>query len=285
MPSLEQALRLKSRAAFTASLSEGKNARFLAINHVEVPCDPKLLTRSTPIKFTILRPVSAGFTTVPYKQGGGKQDPNAKKPSELTYISNDAGTLQPTMQMWSFKKTAKPTDKGIRNEELTWNLVAGNTVTLWLDEERLNKTTTDRAAGRATSRYYESVVPEGLQLIPAFTLCEISITPRSEEYAGVGSGLKVSSVKPSVFTLHSCLGDLQFLQSNIASARAKETLQKASNPAILKDLEARDVPFWAMVQKSAVIDDTDLAGTNSVRLSEWGDQMMPQIDIPVVSSM
>ena len=33
---LQHSIRTKTRASFTASLSEAKNARFLAINHTEV---------------------------------------------------------------------------------------------------------------------------------------------------------------------------------------------------------------------------------------------------------
>ena len=279
---LDQALQMKSRAAFTASLSEGKTPRFLAINHAEVPCDSKLLTRTTPIKFTILRPLSAGFTTVPYKQGA-KVEGATKKISELIFTTAQNGASQPAMKMWSFKKAAKTSDKGARNEEYWWTIEAGNTVNLWLDEERLNKAATDRAAGKATSRYYESVVPEGIQTIPAFTVCEISINSRSEEFAGEGKGIKVGSVRPSAFGLHSCMGDLQFLKSNIAEARTTELMKIDSSPPLHVDLETKDVPFWAWVNRNAVIDDADLAETNAIKLLGWGDPKMPQIDIPVVS--
>ena len=78
----------KSRAAFTGALSEKKNPQFLAINHADVPCTVEQLNRggkATGTRFTILRPLSAGFGSAPFKFKDHKRDTDAKLLSSLGY--------------------------------------------------------------------------------------------------------------------------------------------------------------------------------------------------------
>ena len=139
---MEELLRLKNRSAFTASVINGKNSKFLAINHEDVPCDPASFGgKARPIKFTVLRPLSAGFSSVPFKQGAPPANTVTKKLAELGTKTNEVGIKQPTMQMWSFAKAKTNTDKGPRNDDVSWQIEAGMTFTMWLDEDLVCKAT------------------------------------------------------------------------------------------------------------------------------------------------
>ena len=86
-PSPEQALRLKSRATFTPSLASGKNAKFIAITRDLVPCHADLFRNGKPValRFTIIRPLCGGFSSVPYTKGP-QQERGAKKLTELQFV-------------------------------------------------------------------------------------------------------------------------------------------------------------------------------------------------------
>ena len=280
---IEQALRMKTRASFTGSITDGKNARFLAICHDVVPCDPANLRRPgkpMAVAFTIVRPLSAGFTSVPYKQGV-KQDGPTKKISELTVVRDEMGFRQPVMHMWSFKKTTNNKEKGARCDTVEWSLEAGSTILLWLREEDMAKAAAERAAGKL-GKYSETIVPENMLQIDAFTLCEISIKSRNEDQARSGKGLAIASVRPAPFTLYSCIGDLAFLSPTLTDAREKQMGMLEKFPAINQELNVKDIPFWTTVRRDAVLDDSDAETMQLVRLTgPCADPSVPQVDILV----
>ena len=268
----------KSRQSFTGSLSDCKNPRFIAINHMEVPCTAEQLKKNgkpTAVPFTILRPLSAGFGSAPYKMKDlkrdqdvkPKRDPDAKPLSELTYRKNEAGATQPVMTMYSFQRVGI-TDKGPR-ANLSWELSAGNTILLWLDEQRLKED-----AGKG-----DPLLPAGVVTIPPFSVCEISVAPKNEETARKGSCIKIITVRVASYTLYSLQADLAQLCSSVADARTQQITARDEQTPLAKDLVVKDVPFWATVSKATFIDDSEIS--ESVKLVNWGDSLIPQIDIPV----
>lgn len=239
----------KSRASFTGSTSDGKNAKFLAMNHEKISMD--LEGKKTVVhRFTILRPLSAGFATAPYKLKSQKRDPDAKALSELRY-----GT-QPIMTMWAFKKQGSPGNKGPRSD-LCWNLQAGNTIKLWLDEERVKD---------------EELT--GHREIPALTVCEISVASKNEDSVRNGWCLKITSVRPAGFSLHSMTADLQCLCGSVGEARAREMAALAAQPCLEKELETQSVMFALKVRKEAQLDET--GGT--LQLVNLGD--LHHVELP-----
>lgn len=229
------------------TISEGKNAKFLAINHENISRDlggKKILTH----KFTILKPICAGFASAPYKLKAPKREPDAKALSELRYNENG----RPVMTMWSFKKQGAPGNKGPRSE-LNWTLCAGNTVKLWLDEERL------KDAELFTGD------------VAAFTICEISVASKNEESVKGGWCIKITAIRPANLSLHSMTADLSFLSSNLGDARMAEITAKSMQPLLEKELETQSVIFWSTVRSEAVLDET--GGT--VKLINWGNDNFP----------
>jgi len=261
----------KSRLAFTGSLSDGKNPRFIAINHVEVPCSAEQLKKNgkpTAVPFTILRPLSAGFGSAPYTQKQkNTRDPDAKPLSVLSYRKNDSGVAQPVMTMHSFQRVGIA-DKGPRSD-ISWKLEAGNTILLWLDEQRLKE---DGGKG-------DPLLPAGVASIPPFSVCEISVAPKNEETARKGSSIKIITVRVATYSLYSLQSDLSHLSTSLADARTQQLTARDEQTPLARDLVVKDVPFWASVSKAAFIDDSEIS--DSVKLANWGDTLIPQIDIPV----
>ena len=247
---------------------------------MQVPCHPEHLPRRdkpTGIRFTILKPLSAGFGAAPYKRSV-KQDPDAKKLSEMTTLNDDAGRTIPAMLMWSFRKVGGIGDKGTRTDDTKWTISAGATITLWLDEARFGE-----RAKAPTSRFVDPIVPDNMAKIPAFTVCEVTLTSKNVDRAMEGSGVKIVSVKPSTFSLYSLTKDLPLLSQNLAHARLIQTKSRDSMKPLEKDLETKDIPYFAPVHQGAVVDDQDVEATNTVRLMNWGDGSTPQIDLPLES--
>ncbi len=282
---LEHAMRTKTRSLFSAPIEDGKNARFLAINHEIIPCDPAKLRRPgkpMAVAFTILRPLSPGFSSVPYKQGASTQEEHRKKTSDLIYKRHAGGERQPVMQMWSFKKAGIPADRGVRVDGTTWALEAGNTVLLWLREDSMLKSIQDRSNGKV-GPYSEFIVPGNMSQIDALSLCEISIRSKNDDKCTDGKGIAISSVKPVSFSLHSCLADLAFLSPSLAEARERQMVHVEGNPAVRLELETKDVPFWASVRREATLDDSFASSSMQyVRLCGFSnDTNVPEVDIPV----
>jgi len=233
----------KTRCAYTTSLSEGKNCKFLAINQEPI-CRDLGEKKTVAHRFTILRALSAGFASAPYKLKSPKRDPDAKPLSELKYGEDG----KPYMAMWSFKKQGAPGNKGPRSD-LCWSLQAGNTIKLWLDEERVKDTELLGAD------------------VGAFTVCEISVASKNEESVRNGWCIKITSVRPADFSLHSISEELTCLCSSIGEARARELLRVQAHPMLEKELETQSVAFWAPVKREAQLDESGTA----VRLLNWGE--------------
>ncbi len=181
-------MRTKTRSLFSAPIEDGKNARFLAINHEIIQCDPAKLRRPgkpMAVAFTILRPLSPGFSSVPYKQGASTQEEHRKKTSNLIFKRNKDGERQPVMQMWSFKKAGIPADRGVRVDDVTWTLEAGNTVLLWLREDSMLKSIQDRSSGRV-GPYLELIVPGNMSQITPFPCVRFPYGPRTMTSAQMG---------------------------------------------------------------------------------------------------
>jgi hypothetical protein len=244
-------MHFKSRASFTGSMADSKNAKFLAINHEKISRD--LEGKKTVVhRFTILRPLSAGFASAPYKLKSQKRDPEAKPLSELRYAEDG----RPVMKMWAFKKQGSPGNKGPRSD-LCWSLREGNTIKLWLDEERIKD--------------------EGLLAaaeIPALTVCEISVASKNEESARNGWCLKITTVRPAGFSLHSMTADLPYLCGSAGEARARELAALASQTCLEKELETQSVMFATKVRKEAQLDET--GGT--LKLANLGD--LQHVELP-----
>ena len=307
---------------------DGKNPRFLAINHETVPCDPARMRaqgKSMPIKFTLIRPLSAGFASAPYKRtnpllgkaggggGGGAGAVVVKRLAELV-VSSTTSLTHPAseLQMWSFRKSGASGDKGVRDEELTWRLEAGNVVTFWLRAEDMLEDVKTYQSGK-TTRFFEPTVPVSRgdhggssnnnnngsdggggggvvghlgTDIEAFTLCEITLKSRCDERAREGKGFSVESVRPSSLSLYAVMADLwhRFPQT-VADARARQSVCKERWAYVANELNAEDTPFLVReLQPDAVLEDVPPSSTEDASrflMLLGAAPELPQVDIPI----
>ena len=177
----------KTRPCHIASVDRAKNPKFLAINHtlISFERDTYKGNKKVPTRLTIIRPLAAGWNSAPYKQN--QKGVRTFKISE--YANSDEHG--PAIKLYAFEKVSNNMEKGPRCDDITAEIVTGNSFNFWLDEKRVDE--------------IRKLQPNGLLKIDAFTLCEIQMTSRSKDTAIKGSGCKITEVKPVSFTLHSCI--------------------------------------------------------------------------------
>ena len=178
--------KLKSRPFNTAPIDSSKNSSFLAINHRDISFEDDTYkgNKKIPHRFTILRPLQAGWSAVPYKKN--QKGVRTQRLSEM-HESSDAG---PIVKMYSFEKGATNMEKGPRRDEFTFEIRSGNVLNFWLDEQRLTQ-----------MKKYQPTLPD---TIPMFSVCEIQVAPKNTDGVDKGSGCKIVDIKPKSFTLYSC---------------------------------------------------------------------------------
>jgi hypothetical protein len=179
----------KLRPCYIASTEQAKNPKFLAINHTPVSFDKETYrgNKKIPTRFTIIRPLSAGWGSAPYKQH--QKGVAVKRLSEMT-TSSEHGAV---VKMYSFEKMPSNMEKGPRVDEISFEIRTGNTFNFWLDEKRL-----DELKRSPTMSHIDKTINE-------FTLCEIQMAPKNKEGALKGAGCKIIDIKPCSFTLYSCV--------------------------------------------------------------------------------
>jgi hypothetical protein len=253
----------KTRSSFTAALNESKNPKFIAINHNAVSFDKETYkgNKKIPTRFTIIKPLAAGWGAAPYKQN--QKNAGAKKLFDLTKGSSaDQGAV---MKLYSFEMTSNNMEKGPRCDDLSFEITTGNTFNFWLDEKRLEDNSLKRAIN-------------GIDRIEALTVCEIQITSRNSNGAAKGSTCKIAEVRPCQYTLYSCMEDVERFPPNLAEARSLQLKTQQSQPLIARDLVPEEASFHFYVNQKAFIQEEESGCEDIVRIVNSGAD---PIDIPI----
>jgi hypothetical protein len=206
--------KLKSRPCNTAPIDSSKNATFLAINHktISFEADTYKGNKKVPHRFTIIRPLQAGWAGAPYKKN--QKGVPVKRLSEML-TTDHAG---PAIKLYSFEKGGTTMEKGPRRDDVSFDIQSGAVLNFWLDEQRLAQMKKD-----------QPTLPES---IPMFTVCEIQVAPRNADAATKSSACKISDVRPKSFTLHSCMEvSIRTLRSQLAqyATNARSTRRRTSS--------------------------------------------------------
>jgi len=227
----------KTRQCHAASVDNMKNPKFLAINHnaVSFERDTYRGKKKIPTRFTIVRPLAAGWGAAPYKQ-----NQKGVRTSRLSEFYNSA-EFGPMVKLYSFEKVPNNMEKGPRCDDITSDLMTGNALNYWMDEKRLEEV--------------RKSLPDGLIKIDAFTLCEIQISPKNKEGASKGSACKIVAVRPAAFTLYSCIQDIERLQPTMADARTLLLKHQQQQPNIANDLITNEPAFHMHIPHKAYIHD------------------------------
>ena len=251
----------KTRPCFTAAVNESKNPKFLAINHNAISFDKKTYqgNKKIPTRFTIIRPLAAGWAAAPYRQN--QKSVGAKRLSDLT----KGNTNGPVMRMFSFEKSSNNMEKGPRCDDVSFEIQTGNTFNFWLDEKRLGDDSLKRSIN-------------GIERIEALTVCEIMITSKNSEGAAKGSSCKITEIRPCSFTLHSCMEDVERFPSNLADARSLQLKVQQHQPLIARDLVPEEASFHIFASPKAFIQEEEHGVEDVVRLVNTGAD---PIDIPI----
>ena len=259
--------KVKSRPCFTAAVNESKNPKFIAINHNAISFEKETYkgNKKIPTRFTIIRPLAAGWGAAPYTQN--QKNRGSKRLSDLS--SNKGGGDQggPVMRMYSFEKASNNMDKGPRCDDLSFEIQAGNTFMFWLDEKRLEDNSLKRAIN-------------GIDRIEALTVCEIQITSKNSEGAGKGSTCKISEIRPCDFSLYSCMDDVERFPSNLADARSTQLKFQHSQSLISRDLVPEEASFHLFASPKAFIQEEEQGMEDMIRIVNSGAD---PIDIPVTT--
>ena len=250
----------KTRPCFTAAINESKNPKFLAINHNAISFDKETYkgNKKIPTRFTIIRPLAAGWGGAPYKQN--QKNVGSKKLSDLS-----KGPDGPVMKMFSFEKTSSNMEKGPRCDDMSFEVQTGNTFNFWLDEKRLSDESLKRSI-------------QGIDRIEALTLCEIMITSKNSEGAAKGTGCKISEVRPCPFSLHSCMDDVERFPTNLADARTTQLKIQQAQPLIARDFVPEEASFHLFVSPKAFIQEDEQGSEDIIRIVNSGAD---PIDIPI----
>jgi hypothetical protein len=250
----------KTRPCFTAAINESKNPKFLAINHNAISFDKEVYkgNKKIPTRFTIIRPLAAGWGSAPYKQN--QKNIGTKKLSDLS-----KGPDGPVMKMFAFEKTSSNMEKGPRCDDMSFDIQTGNVFNFWLDEKRLDDNSLKRSLN-------------GIDRIEALTVCEIQMTSKNSEGAGKGSGCKISEVRPCQFSLYSCIDDVERFPSNIAEARTLQLKAQQAQPLIERDFVPEEASFHIFVNHRAFIQEDEPGSEDVVRIVNSGAD---PIDIPI----
>jgi hypothetical protein len=184
-----------------------------------------------------------------------KKDPSARKFSQMIYKGS-----QSLMRMWPYEKTEVLGDKGPLIDR-PFDLGAGNTLTLFIDMKRIKED-----AGRD-----KPCLPPNTTNIPAFTLCELTLAPKSNQAEEKGSCVKIAMVRFTSYSLYSLWSTLSVLPHSLQEARTQQLEHAACFSNIHKDLETRDVPFWLHVDKCAQLDESGV----EPQLVNWSEGADP----------
>ena len=256
----------KTRPCHAANMENGKNPKFLAINHNTISFERETYrgNKKIPTRLTIIRPLTAGWAAAPYKQ-----NQKSVKTSRLSEITQNQET-GPVIKFYSFEKVSNNMEKGPRCDDITFELTTGNALNFWMDEKRLEE--------------MRKTTPDGLIRIEPFTLCEIHIAPKNKDGAAKGAGCKIVEVRPASFTLYSCVQDIERFPPTVADARAALLKHQLAQPNIANDLVTNEPAFHVHVSHKAFVhEDPDAPkDTGFVTLVNSG---VDPIDIPLHTLM
>eukprot|EP00961_Rhodomonas_salina_P280825 3793616-Rhodomonas_salina.1 len=149
------------------------------VNAKAVPCQPSGFDESRDLhvaNFTVIAPHAEGLARAPFKYNDKSKTKRDTKPLSAMDSAGD-------MQFWSYHK--KGTDKGERVDDVTWTLGTGTTLKFFFRSEDCGK-----------------VFPVGIDEIPALSLCEVSLVPKSSEPCAEGWGFNVRTVRMSPLSLY-----------------------------------------------------------------------------------
>jgi hypothetical protein len=247
---------------------DDRNAKFLAVNHVAIPCRAEDLgDKAVAISLTLLKAQSAGFGVAPFDKKM-KKGTETKKLFEMisaTAADAESTTQMPEpsagMRMWSYEK--KSMARGPRCDDMSFDLHTGDTLIYFVSQQTFEGMKLDDPSSATNA------LPIDLSCIPEMSLLEITIAPKNRDSCLAGSGVRVMTIRladPSV-SLYSLLpSDLRGLPRSLRQYQEVVTARKEKFPMVAKDFEENRAAFFLnQCPVTTFINDEHLAsGTSSM---------------------
>jgi hypothetical protein len=251
--------------------ADDRNAKFLAVNHVAIPCKPEDLgEKAVPVSLTLLRAHSVGYGVAPYARNM-KKGTETKKLFEMipgvpsSISSDDDVVMTPAtanaMRVWSYEK--KSMARGPRCDDLSFEVHAGDTIIYFVSPQTFEGMKMDDPTSNTNA------LPVDMSVIPEMSLLEITISPKSRESCLAGSGVRVVTIRmaPTSISLYSLLHtDLPFLPKSQKQYQSIVTARREKFPMLVRDLEEGKAAFFLdkCPVTSFVNDDNYTAGNSNM---------------------
>ena len=200
----------RTTLAFTGHVrSEGKyeagtHLRCVCLNTIPCTAEGAAAAPKTRYSVTVIEIPKGGTSYAPYKKSKDGKAVREKTAQPLAEVA-PAGT---SVKLYSFAKTKNNMEKGPRDENLTFTIRCGQTLTFYLNDWMFGA---DR-----------NVFQEGVDSIPAYSMVDFIISSTNNEDPK-GYGFKINRIVPHASTLYSYMtpSALMALPSNKDTARAQ----------------------------------------------------------------
>jgi hypothetical protein len=261
--------------------ADDRNAKFLAINHVAIPCkQDELGDKAVPISLTFLRALSAGYGVAPYAKNM-KKGTETKKLFEM--VPGDASTspaIANAMRLWSYEK--KSMARGPRCDDLPFEVHVGDTMIYFVSPQTFEGMKMDDPTSNTNA------LPVDISMIPEMSLLEITISAKNRDSCLAGSGVRVVTIRladPSI-SLYSLLQtDLPFLPKSQKEYQSLVTMRREKFPMLVRDLEEGKAGFF--LDKCPVTtfinDDNHTAGNSNMVQLVLGSGVLDEADFIDIS--
>ena len=283
---LHKTMSTLSLSEFTGFVGrEEKNAKFIAINNQQIPCQTHMFKsdKVMAFKITIISARSAGFSKAPYKMSFDKSkvaavNSTAKPLAELDTSVNGTSV----MHMYLYDKDGAAPDRGPRRDDCRFTVETGDTFIFFVNPKDLARTGMMMGAVPAVP-----ILPTDIEAIPAMSVIEISATTRNVDAA---TKFRITNIRPvHNFSLLSCMPALRTLAPSIEVARNRLMTKKEQFEFLFKDIEDRDICFYVpSVAAGAIVCDDLLAAHNMISIAGWSASPMDEatrLDIHVETAM
>jgi hypothetical protein len=218
---------VRTRVGFTGSVGRKGGATLVMVNTKAIKCTKEGFSEDRDIQvvsFCVVAAHAEGMMRAPFKYNDQRKGAARPVTKPLTAMTANGG-----MQFWTWQR--KGTDKGERMDDDSWTLSPGTTLKMFFREEDIAK----------------GVLGDGsVTEIPAFSLCEVQLVPKSSDPCGEGWGINVRCVMPSALSLYSYASLLPKMPTSAEDAKLRAIAMGDANPQMHRQIE-QDGAMFAQV--------------------------------------
>lgn len=202
--------------------------------------------------FTVISIVKEGWCFAPYKKpkkgAASVRDPEARPLFEVMEVAERNGQRAiSAVKLFSFRRDGK-TDKGPRNEEQTAEIRVGMTIRF-----KVQGFMYEKKSGRDEQAAREDTFPPDLDVVPEFSLVEVTLLPGTTDSADKNFGMTISKIRMLPHSLHSYMTPigLSLLPSSFDSAVDLARNLAENGQSIQAMIETQSVAFFSLVDSNA----------------------------------